>query len=163
VVLENSTSYSPQEILDKVNRSVYQDAKISEVFATLSVIILNNKTNTLQYAGAGDLPLIYRNAATEQTQYITSKGMLLGFTSEGFFEDMVVQMNSGDVIALFSDGIVESRNPQGVALGTDSLAKLVDSIPSDTDPMEFLKNKLTEFTANKFEDDISLITIKAVF
>ncbi len=161
VVLENSTTYTPHEILDKVNRSVYQDAKISEVFATLSVILINNKTNILQYSGAGDLPLIYKNPSTGETKLITSKGMLLGFTAEGFFEDTVVKMNPGDIIALFSDGIIESRNPQGVALGTDSLAQLVDSVPHFLDPLEFLKIKLTEFTANKFEDDISLITIKA--
>lgn len=161
VVLENSNHYTPHEILDKVNRSVYQDAKISEVFATLSVIIINNKTNILQYSGAGDLPLIFKDAAAGETKMITSKGMLLGFTAEGFFEDITLQMNPGDIVAVFSDGIIESRNPQGVALGTESLSKLVDSIPRYIDPHEFLKIKLTEFTANKFEDDISLITIKA--
>ncbi len=59
-VLQNANDYSPSEILQQVNLTVYGDTKISEVFATLSIIIVNNKTKELKYSGAGDIPIIYK-------------------------------------------------------------------------------------------------------
>ncbi|MCE1189636.1 MAG: response regulator [Ignavibacteria bacterium] len=160
MVLQTSKEYTPKEILEQVNTSIYQDAKISEVFATLSVLLINNKTKTLRYAGAGDLPIIYKEASTGQARQISSSGMLLGFSADGFFEDQVINLQPGDIIGLITDGLIESRNPEGEALGTDNLIKLISSMPDSTDPLQFLQTNLTTFTGGKFEDDISLITIK---
>jgi sigma-B regulation protein RsbU (phosphoserine phosphatase) len=145
----------------KVNTSVYKDAKISEVFATLSVITYNSVSRILRYSGAGDLPIIYRNAKTKTAHQISSRGMLLGFAAEGFFEDESIQFETGDIAVLLTDGLIESRNAVGVPLGTDNLVKLVASIPSAVDPLEWLQKSLTAYTDGKFEDDISMIVIMA--
>lgn len=160
MTLQNSKEYTPKEILETVNKSVYQDAKISEVFATLSVVVINTKERTLRYAGAGDLPIIYREGGSRTARQITSKGMLLGFSAEGYFEDQVAELHSGDVIVLLTDGVIESRNSDGNPLGTDNFVRLVSSIPPQGDPVNYLMQQLTAFTGNKFEDDISLIAIR---
>ncbi len=73
------------EIIAKVNNSVYQDSKISEVFSTLSVVVLDNKEMILNYAGAGDLPIFYKKNADKIVTKIESKGLLLGFNSDSSF------------------------------------------------------------------------------
>jgi sigma-B regulation protein RsbU (phosphoserine phosphatase) len=160
MTLQNTKEYTPKEILETVNNSVYQDAKISEVFATLSVVVLNTKERTLRYAGAGDLPIIYREGGSRSARQISSKGMLLGFSAEGHFEDQVTELHSGDVIVLITDGVIESRNSDGIPLGTDNFIRLVNSIPPIGDPASYLTQQLNAFTGNKFEDDISLIAIR---
>ncbi len=160
--LQNSAQSTPKDILDKVNKSVYKDAKISEVFATLSVLTFNSKTNILRYSGAGDLPIIYRKAKDGSTGQVTSGGMLLGFSEEGHFEDRVLSFERGDIVILITDGIIESRNSQGVPLGTDNLMRLVSMIPRNSDPLEYLQSNLNTFTDGKFEDDVSLISILAL-
>ncbi len=162
VVLQNSKEYTPKEILEKVNNSVYQDAKISEVFATLSVVLLNNVTKQIQYSGAGDLPIIHRDAKTGIAKQVSAKGMLLGFAAEGYFENSIVNCQTNDIILLITDGIVESRNPEGIPLGTDNLIKVVQEMNPDVDPMTYLQNYLEQFTGGKYEDDISMITIKVL-
>lgn len=160
VALQTGNNYTPKEILQQVNSSVYQDAKISEVFATLSILLINNETNTVHYAGAGDLPIIHRRAANGTAIQVSSKGMLLGFASDGFFDDQVLPLEKGDVICLITDGLVESRNSEGIPLGSDNFIDLVASLPDSAEPLDFLREKLTSFTSGKFEDDISLIAIK---
>lgn len=160
VVLQNAAEYTPKEVLQRVNQSIYQDSKISEVFATLSVILINNKTRVVKYAGAGDLPIIYKNTETGKTNLIRSNGMLLGFAAEGMFEDTVLRMNAKDSIVLITDGIIESRNKEGKALESENLVKLINEMPAEVDPMQYLQNKVTTYTDNRFEDDISMITIK---
>lgn len=160
VVLQSAGKYSPSEILQQVNRSVYNDAKISEVFTTLSIIIINNKENTLSYSGAGDLPLIFRNNALGEIKRLASKGLLLGFASEGEYKDIKIGLGSGDFIIAATDGIYESRNPEGEQFGAAKLDQILkDILPADN-PMEVIKSEFVTFTGGKFEDDISLIVIK---
>ncbi|MDP2364601.1 MAG: response regulator, partial [Ignavibacteria bacterium] len=102
-VLQDSKEYSPSEILQKVNLTVYGDTKISEVFATLSVIIINNQTMQLKYSGAGDIPIIYKQSDGELLR-VKSKGLLLGFSKVGEYEDNVLQMKQGDQVYLTTDG-----------------------------------------------------------
>lgn len=159
VALENTTEYNPKDILQQVNKSIYQDAKISEVFATLSIVIVNNKNFTAKYSGAGDLPIIYFNKAKREASLVQSRGMLLGFSQDGAFEDLVVQLSPGDSLCLVSDGIIESRNSEGIALGSANFAKLVETLPDSDNVMDFLKTEMIKYTNNRFEDDTSLITI----
>ncbi len=162
VVLQTDKDLTPGSILQHVNKSVYQDAKISEVFATLSILVLNKKKKTVKYTGAGDLPLIYRVASNGAVKKIKSNGLLLGFASNGNYEDISVNMEPYDCIFLVTDGIIESRNADGEQFGTKKLNEVIKSLQIDDDPLEVIKKEFIKFTANKFEDDISLITIKSV-
>lgn len=160
--LEDSKKFSPKDILTKVNKSIYQDSKISEVFVTLSVVMVNNRDNILQYSGAGDLPLLVKDTSSNTTSLVTSKGMLLGFSAEGLYEDVTVEMDHGDVALLITDGIIESRNSEGIALGTDSLITMINQMPAGFEPNEYLSSKLKKYTDDRFEDDISMISIRAL-
>ena len=160
MTLQNSKEYTPKEILETVNNSVYQDAKISEVFATLSILMINSKDKTLRYAGAGDLPIIYKEGNSRSARQISSNGMLLGFAPDGTFEDQIINLNPQDIIVLITDGLIESRNSEGTPLGTDNFVRLVGSIPPNAEPTNYLMEQLNTFTGGKYEDDISLITIK---
>ncbi|MBZ0198778.1 MAG: response regulator [Ignavibacteriaceae bacterium] len=160
IVLQSTNDYSPSTILQQVNRSVYNDAKISEVFATLSIIIINKTEKSLKYAGAGDLPLIYKNQNTGAVSRLASQGLLLGFAAEGQFEDISINLSSGDLVIIATDGIIESRNQDNKQFGTERLNKIVENLLPHDDLILAIKDEFTHFTSGKFEDDISLITIK---
>ena len=161
MVLQRAEEFSPAQILAQVNKSVYDDAKISEVFATLSVMVLNDETKTIKYAGAGDLPILYRNSALNKVEKLISGGSLLGFSPRGEFEDIEIKMNSGDFILMLTDGVTESRNVEGFQLGSSRLMEILERIQSDENPLTEILKEVTEFTGGKYEDDISLISIKA--
>jgi sigma-B regulation protein RsbU (phosphoserine phosphatase) len=161
VALQTINEFSPSLILQQVNKSVYQDAKVSEVFTTLSIITINKKTKIAKYAGAGDLPMIFRNFSSGTTDAIKSKGLLLGFAEHGNYEDITLKMNQNDSIILVTDGIIESRNSSGVQFGLDRLKDVIANIEPGNDFIEVIKKVFTDFTKEKFEDDVSLIVIKA--
>ena len=146
--------------MQKINEAVYQDAKVSEIFATLSIIILNKTRRTVKYAGAGDLPLVFKNSMTNSIENVGSKGMLLGFSAEGEYEDVTLNLNSGDCLLLHTDGITESRNAAKEQFGTERFMETVAAVNHDEDHLEKIKNEITAFTNDNFEDDISLIVVK---
>jgi sigma-B regulation protein RsbU (phosphoserine phosphatase) len=160
VVLQSAKEFTPGVLLQKINDTVYQDAKVSEVFATLSIVILNKKNRTAKYAGAGDLPIVFKNSLTNNVEHVGSKGMLLGFSAEGEYEDVTLNLNSGDCLLLLTDGITESRNAAKQQFGTDRFLKAVAAVNYNEDLLEKIKNEITTFTNDNFEDDISLIVVK---
>ena len=159
-VLESVDDFLPSKILEKVNRSVYNDAKISEVFATISVLILNNKNKTAYYSGAGDLPILYKDSSNGKVSKIQSDGTLLGFSELSKFIDYTIKLKSNDVILLSTDGMLESRNNLKEQFGSTKIVNLLNSSSNDEDPLKLIKKEFSEFTGNRFEDDVSLISIK---
>ncbi|MDY0083676.1 MAG: PP2C family protein-serine/threonine phosphatase, partial [Ignavibacteriaceae bacterium] len=158
-VLQNTKDYSPSEILQQVNSTVHSDSKISEVFATLSIIILNNKTNQLKYSGAGDIPLIYKKDNGEILR-IVSKGLLLGFAKNGEYEDKIINLKPGEKIFLTTDGLIDSRARTSESFGEHRLYDIISNLTDEKDPLKIIHKKFDEFTQGEYDDDISIILIQ---
>jgi len=160
-VVQEGGFYSPARIISKVNNSVYQDSKISEVFSTLSVVVLDNKEMILNYSGAGDLPIFYKKNSENIVTKIESKGLLLGFNRDSSFEDTSIKMNKGDVVFLTTDGIIESLNIDGEQLGSTGLIEIIKNIDKSKSPINSIKNQIITFTSERFDDDISFVMIES--
>ncbi len=161
-VLQNSKEYSPGEILQEVNKYVFQDAKVSEVFATLSILVINKIDRSVKYAGAGDLPIILRLNSDKLAVAIKSKGLLLGYSADSKFTDQIIYLEKDDMIMLVTDGVIESRSDSGEQFGSKKLLDFINNLNGQLYPLKFLEDKLCTFTAGKFEDDISAIFIKSL-
>jgi sigma-B regulation protein RsbU (phosphoserine phosphatase) len=161
-VFEDGDVTSPGSILKKVNHSIYQDSKISEVFTTLSIILLDNKNMVLKYSGAGDLPIIYKKKTDSNSLKIHAEGLLLGFVEDSDYQDSKINMNPGDYVILNSDGIIEATNQNKEQFGATRLMNLMNNFNGEGSLLETIKNSVSDFSQSHFEDDISLVTIKSV-
>jgi phosphoserine phosphatase RsbU/P len=161
VAFQTTREFSPSQMIQQVNKSIYNDAKVSEVFATLSILILDSKNKVIKYSGAGDLPLLYRNASKGNVQKFISTGLLLGFSEEGNYNDISIGMQRGDSIIVVTDGILETRNSEGDQFGQDRLKEIMSKLSDEDDPAEKIKAQVVSFAKSRYEDDISLISIKA--
>ena len=157
IVLESSENYLPSEILNRVNSAVYRDERISEVFITLSVLVIDKKNNVVRYGGAGDLPLILKK---DKPEMIKSDGLLLGFSRESQYNDVEITLESGDELILLTDGITESRNKEGQMFEHEGLFRVMENIPSDENSLEKIKSGFSDFVGGKYEDDVTLIVVK---
>lgn len=157
--IESINDLSAGKIVQAVNKSIFNDERISEVFVTLSIILLNKKNKTISYSGAGDLPIFVKKG--DDVSMVKSDGLLLGFNEDGDYKDVNIELNEGDAIYLISDGIIESRNPSTEEqFGKDRLIDIVKQTQPDENPLDKIKKEFTEYTDDKFEDDVSLICIR---
>jgi sigma-B regulation protein RsbU (phosphoserine phosphatase) len=161
VALKNFPDITAADILSKVNEIIYSDAKISEIFSAISVVLIDGNRNIAQYAGAGDLPPLFCNSVSGDIKRIKSQGLLLGLNNESSYENYEVNMNMDDFILLYTDGIIESRNGTGEQYGLNRLEKA--SRNSKTDTLEYIEEDFVNYTGNRFEDDVSIICIKRKF
>lgn len=155
--MASSTDIKPGEIIARVNESVYKDERISEVFITLTVVILDKKNKTLRYSGAGDLPVIIKS---DKLNSLHTSGVLLGFSDGSVYDNIEVQLKQGDEIYMFTDGITEARNKEGKMLEEQGIINIIESIKPEENQIEAIQNAFKEYTSNEFDDDLSLITIR---
>ncbi len=160
-VIEEGDVSSPGKIIGKVNKLVYQDSKISEVFSTLSVVVIDKKNMTLKYSGAGDMPILYRSKSTGELKRIDSKGLLLGFNKDAVFDDANLQMNPDDTVIMTTDGMVECRDVNGNQFGVSRLIKTIQKDNFVKSPIDVLRDDINNFNQLKFDDDVSVITVAA--
>ena len=152
---------SPGKIISKVNKLVYQDSKISEVFSTLSVVVIDKKNMTLKYSGAGDMPILYKSEFSGELKRIDSKGLLLGFNKDAVFDDANLQMNPNDTVIMTTDGMVECRDADGNQFGVSKLIKTIQKDGFVQSPIDVLRDDIKNFNQLKFDDDVSVIIISA--
>ena len=158
MVLDSDHELSPAAILNKVNNAIYKDERISDVFITLSIVCVDKRSKSIKYAGAGDLPIIHK---TDSVKSVKSNGILIGFKETGNYENCEIILNEGESVYLITDGIPETRCTNGDFFGEGRLKQIIETLSTSEDPLKKIVSEFTEATANKFEDDISIIAVRA--
>jgi phosphoserine phosphatase RsbU/P len=105
---------SPSEMLRKLNAKLLE-RKIEGHFITLAYSLWFPKTLTLRLANSGmPLPILLRGG---RCRPIRAEGVPLGLLEQTEYGESVTNLEPGDVVALFSDGLVEAMNPQQEEFG----------------------------------------------
>ena len=98
---------SPPDLLRRLSL-ILLERKIEGHFITLTYAIWEPRAKTLRLANAGmPLPLLVRKG---QSRPIRAEGIPLGLLEHAEYQEVSVELNSGDLFAMFSDGIVEASN-----------------------------------------------------
>ena len=116
-------SMPASHLLDFVNRRLCSGYTSEQVmFVTAFYGIYNPQTRTLLYSSAGHNPPRLRRAGTKAFQDLgDAQGMPLGLDPTEKYPDSEIQLEPGDVIALYTDGITEARNDAGELSGVELL------------------------------------------
>ena len=92
-----------------------------ERFVTAFYGVLNRRTRVLTYANAGHPYPLRRIARTGAVQPLAAQGFMLGIVPEEQYREKSVQLEPGDRLCFYTDGLVEARNGMGEGYGTDRL------------------------------------------
>lgn len=104
-VLDNDLTLNT--IVTKINKLVYLDESLQNILSSLSLILLDSETGEIHYTGAGDLPLIFFRPSESVPKTILSSGLLLGLLEDGMYDKQVMNMEPGDQLVIFTDGMID--------------------------------------------------------
>ncbi|MEQ1605581.1 MAG: SpoIIE family protein phosphatase [Pyrinomonadaceae bacterium] len=131
-------------------------------FITLFVAELDPATGNLTYINAGhNPPLIGRADGT--LELVQSGGLPLGLMDFAEYETGHAQLNSGDVLFIYSDGVSEANNLDEDEFGMERLQNVISSNVgrSASGIRDKVEAALSEFTGTAApNDDITLVIVK---
>jgi len=153
----------PAQILRDLNAILYDDLTGAELFITMFYLKYQSDTRILKYANAGhNLPLLLRQGDAICTS-LDAEGLVLGVRREVEFEERSVALAAGDRLLLYTDGVTEAQNPQGIFFGVTRLCSLFSTYRtlSPEALIETLLAELRAFCGNApLRDDISMVVLQ---
>lgn len=99
------------KVVKAINDSLSADFAIDK-FATLFFMIYNRKNGELSFANAGHGPLFCYRAAMGACTTTKLDGVPIGIMEDVDYKQARVQLNPGDVVVMYTDGITEMRNEE---------------------------------------------------
>lgn len=152
---------SPTEVLERLNQQFPMDLNTCQYF-TMLYGVLDTRNGEFQYSSAGHPTPIHLRKG-EDVKILPGGGLPVGMMDTGDFELESVSLKSGDRLCLYTDGITESRNSDGVMFEPERLADTLNRTLSRT-PADSLKAVVTRVDKwngkNGYEDDCSLVLIE---
>jgi len=128
-------------LLRDLNRSFQTHCVLEAGFASFIFLGLYGESGRLVFTNGGHPPpLWYRSdikAWTILRDCYDATGtevsdLPFGLIPGTNYNQSTVKLGANDLLALYSDGLLESRNPQGEMLGAKRLLKMVESVPVDS-------------------------------
>jgi sigma-B regulation protein RsbU (phosphoserine phosphatase) len=120
----------PEMVLTAVNRRILEDTNANQ-FVAVSYCILDPATGRLVYCNAGNCPpFVFRSRDVHEVHKLVHTGIPLGLLEDRTWDQAVVQLGAGDVLALYTDGITEAQNEKEEFYGE---ARLLNSIRANLD------------------------------
>jgi sigma-B regulation protein RsbU (phosphoserine phosphatase) len=114
----------PAQLLERLNQQLYHSTP-PEKYATIFYAAYDADARQLRYSNAGHLPPALFGATG--VRRLDRGGMVAGLFENVQFEESVVALEAGDLLAAWSDGITEPENEYGVEFGEARLLQLIES------------------------------------
>jgi sigma-B regulation protein RsbU (phosphoserine phosphatase) len=149
--------FEPMAVVDRVKEGIrdYDPTR----FVTLCCGRIDTRRGELQYVNAGHPEPIIRSGAA-RTMLLDSTGPIL---SSAFFdipcEQASVALRTGDSLLLYTDGLTESRGPDGM-FGKDRLVLAMLSDRRGADLLDTVLSEVVAFSSSPSnQDDITLLAV----
>jgi serine phosphatase RsbU (regulator of sigma subunit)/predicted ester cyclase len=153
------TEHSPGGVLGRVNDALATDIP-PNMFITCFYAILEPESGRLRYANAGhDLPYVWQSGEAEE---LRARGMPLGLMPGMSYEQKEIELDVGEGVFFYSDGLVEAHDPKREMFGFPRLRALIAEHAEEGSLGDFLMEELYSFVGEGWqqEDDITLLTLR---
>jgi serine phosphatase RsbU (regulator of sigma subunit) len=139
-------SSSPGQMLERVNEALYPSIP-ANMFVTCFYTILDPKRGILSYANAGhDVPYLHRNGKAEEMR---ARGMPLGLMPAMEYEEKQIELDYGEGVLFYTDGLVEAHDPEGEMFGFPRLRALIADHGEERALGDFLLEQLYSFVGRE--------------
>jgi sigma-B regulation protein RsbU (phosphoserine phosphatase) len=150
-----------EDLMTRANR-LLNESSLANQYATL-VCGKANRAGEVEISNAGHLsPILVKNGVKGE---LNSAGLPLGMFNDAEFKVNRVQLDGGDSIVLYSDGVTETLNGDGREFGTEGLFGAINGGPIDgpEDLINRCLGRVTEYRGNSQPtDDLTMLAVAYV-
>lgn len=156
------TNKSPKYVLEKVNNQLCEN-NYEEMFVTVWLGVIELSTGLLRAANAGhEYPVLKKSG--EKFEIVKDKhGLVLAGMEMSRYKEYEIQMEEGDILYLYTDGVPEAINKAEEMYGTERMLAALDN-NSDGTLKELLcgvRKDIDEFAGDAPQfDDITMLAFR---
>ncbi len=161
--LRTAASFAESDVvavLGAVNRQVYTSS-LADRYATLFYGVFDGGKRTLRYSNAGhNPPMVIRR--DQPVVWLETGGPPVGMFSNFTYEESEVQLEPGDLIVAYTDGVIEAVNPAGEEWGVEGLRRAATGSKAyhADDLVEAIFASMDEFSRGRQTDDATVIVLR---
>ncbi|MBL7999643.1 MAG: SpoIIE family protein phosphatase [Candidatus Kapabacteria bacterium] len=153
------------EFVEQINATLFGSME-RQMYITLSAVMLGDD-GTVRIVRAGHTPALVSTRGDVRIE--KPSGLGIGLAKPAFFttciKEATVQLDEGDSILLFTDGVNESRSPDGIELGMEELctvyATVLQNNSAPKQVIDTLSSRLRSFSLHTLQhDDMTVIAIR---
>ena len=151
----------PHDVLNRVNQLLCEKS-LPDQFVTLFLFLLS-PDGAGQFISAGhNIAYLFRSA-TGKIEELIPDAYFLGMFDFASYQSRTLQLDKGDILVVYSDGLTDAENPQGEMFGKKRLLEIIRrEAPSGSHAVEqrFL-NAIEDFTQGTPQtDDITFVVVE---
>lgn len=155
--------YQPSQVLRGLNK-IFQMTQRNDKYFTIWYGVYNTKKRKLVYASAGHPPAVLLSPTTQEDwidKLLKTSGFPIGMFPDAEYIDAYCQINPLSSLYIFSDGIYEIDQTNGMILGLPDFIKLLkENQKSSNSSLDKLLWQVQDENINtNFDDDLSIMKI----
>ncbi len=152
-----------EDLLADLNKIIYR-CSASHQFMTLAYGIWDRDAHTFTYSCAGHPPMLHYQAATGKVRELRVGGMVLGILENTEYPVETVSLETGDVLVMYTDGIIEASDVLGNVFGMNRLSQVVSEHGEDSSEtmMAAILTTASQFTCGGLRDDTTVMVVKRI-
>ncbi len=154
---------NPSDIFKKVNLDLVERIKTSDYMSCFLIRI--DKRHRVKYSNAAHTRAIYYDISKNDYFLLDTEGMFLGSLKDAndFYEDRELQLKAGDRFYLYTDGLIEHKNPQGEEFGIERVTEVLNNtkdLPLEEQIKYLIQSLNSHISYAPIRDDISMIALE---
>jgi sigma-B regulation protein RsbU (phosphoserine phosphatase) len=158
-VLNETTK--PDIATAKANFTLCQENE-SCMFTTMFLGIYDLQTGMLEYTNAGHNEPFIISKAGQEKKLVTSNDIALGIMENYNYHYQTIQLEKGDTLVLYTDGVTEATSPQEELFGEERMLQVLQNSSEYklSELTDKLTRKLQAFQADNQFDDITMLFLR---
>jgi len=148
------------ELAGRLNELFRRNQKLIS-FISLFLLKIEKNIQVIQYCNAGHNPPIFREAGSGTIHWLKPTGPAIGLKPAGGYRSEEKSFNPGDLLLMYTDGLIEAQNNLGNEFGKSRMEDFVQEnfqLPANTF-LKGLREKVNDF-AGTLQDDMTILVIK---
>ena len=154
---------TPGQLLQVVNDLLYDDLCRAELQISMFYARLDTLRSTIVYANAGHNRPYLCHSNDGSMEELDADGMLMGIMSGILFEEKSIDVESGDILFMYTDGVIEAVNDRNELFGNERLGRIL-ATSFQRHPQEIIDAILSGLAifsgVRPRDDDVAMVTVK---
>jgi phosphoserine phosphatase RsbU/P len=152
-------------LISRLNTLIYETFPYERFVTLFYCELTSSDQGLLLYANAGHCNPLHYRAKTRDFFILPTTGSMLGVSPDQRFGIENINMLPGDVLLMYTDGIVEAQNKQGRLFGENRVKSILRKMHGKTSreiAYECIEQaqKFSAGAENRYSDDKTLVVIK---